>query len=198
MNILIIQIPVTMGFTVTVMTPAAKAVVMNTRGPCSTGETCSESQDTCFTTSSTTTTIPNTTTTTIPNTTTTTPPTICDVVISPSSLTVDSEESVEFTAVTSCDGEEIEGTYVWELNTSIGSGITPDGSTCSYQAGSNTTAILQTDTITVFDSTNETTEDVTVTVSYGRIAGVFPRAIFSSRWLPLPRLMFIIGSNTDI
>ena len=56
--------------------------------------------------------------------------------------------------------------------------------------------MLQTDTITVFDRANETTEETAVTVFYGRIAGVFPKVLFSSRWVPIPYIIYIIGEDT--
>ena len=43
---------------------------------------------------------------------------------------------------------------------------------------------------------NGTETEATVTVLYGRIVGVFPPVLLSSRWIPLPYVMIIIGENT--
>jgi hypothetical protein len=125
-----------------------------------------------------------------------TPP-VCETIIEPATATVSSEGTITFTATTS--GEDcLDPDYEWQIDSNIDSAITPDESTSAlYQAGSNTTNSLQTDTITVVDVANETTAEATVTVSYGTIARVFPRVLFSSRWLPLPRIMFIVGNNTE-
>jgi len=125
-----------------------------------------------------------------------TPP-VCDTVIEPSVSTIDSEESLTFTATTEGEGC-LEPDYTWDIDTEIHSEITftPGSSTCYYQAGSNKTGVILTDTITVIDNANGTSTNTMVNVLYGRIVRVLPDALFHSRWIPLPHFMIIIGENT--
>jgi len=122
-------------------------------------------------------------------------PPVCEITIEPSSDTVGSGETITFTATTEGEGC-LEPDYTWQIDTDIHSEITADGSTCFYQAGNNETGILVDDTITVEDSANGTTAEATVTIHYGKILGVFPKVVLSSRWIPLPYIMIIIGENT--
>ena len=122
-------------------------------------------------------------------------PADCKITITPSNPTVDSGGDFTFTASTEGEGC-LEPDYTWQIDTGIYSRITPGGSSCYYQAGSNKTGILLTDTITVTDNANRTTTYATVTVQYGRIINVFPNVILSSRWIQLPHFMIIIGENT--
>jgi len=123
-----------------------------------------------------------------------TPP-VCNITIEPSDTTVDSGATITFTATV--EGEDcLAPDFDWEVETDIHSEITPGSETCAYQAGSNTTGILVTDTITVTDVANGTSESVTITVLYGRITGVFPPVLLGSRWLPLFHIMIIFGEDT--
>ena len=65
-----------------------------------------------------------------------------------------------------------------------------------HQPGNNETGMLLDDTITVSDSANGTSTDLTISVLYGKILNVFPKTLFGSRWLYLPKIMFIIGEDT--
>ena len=123
-----------------------------------------------------------------------TPP-VCSITLEPSISTVDSGATITFTATVVGEGC-LAPDFDWEVETEINSEITADGASCFYEAGSNTTGILLDDTITVTDDANGTSESVTVTVLYGRITGVFPPALLSSRWLPLFHIMIIFGEDT--
>jgi len=122
-------------------------------------------------------------------------PPVCEITIEPPSETLSSGEAITFTATT--QGERcLEPDCTWQIDTEIHSEITADGSTCFYQAGSNDSGILVTDTITVIDNANGISTDVTVTVLYGRILGVFPKTLLISRWIPLPHMIVIVGEDT--
>ena len=120
---------------------------------------------------------------------------MCNITIEPSDTTVDSGATITFTATVEGEGCPAPD-FDWEVETEINSEITADGASCFYEAGNNTNGILLTDTITVTDDANGISESVTVTVLYGRITGVFPNLLLSSRWLPLPYLVIIFGEDT--
>jgi len=141
--------------------------------PCLPGK-CDEARDRCVpttttiapsttTTASLTTIVPTTTTTVpasttipkpLPITTTTTTATAhsYQVVISPPSPTLNSGETVQYTAKTTDHGEEVEGRYYWEIvpESSIGSEIDENG---FFIAGDNTarTEIIETVEVTDVD-----------------------------------------------
>lgn len=73
-------------------------------------------------------------------------PTACEITLSPTTETVKSGESIEFSAITACDGNEVSATYSWEVSSSIDSTISATG---VYMAGPTTSDA--TDTITVTD-----------------------------------------------
>jgi plastocyanin len=123
-----------------------------------------------------------------------TPP-VCSITLEPSSSTVDSGATITFTATVVGEGC-LAPDFDWEVETEINSQITADGASCFYEAGNNTNGILLDDTITVTDDANGTSESVTVTVLYGRITGVFPPALLSSRWIPLPYIVLVFGEDT--
>ncbi|KPJ58467.1 MAG: hypothetical protein AMJ42_03235, partial [Deltaproteobacteria bacterium DG_8] len=113
--------------------------------------------------SSTTTTAPITTTTTIPITTTTVlsttttiiPTPECEVTIDPSSKKVLPRATVQFNAITSCDGEVVTGDYTWYIDSTIGSSINEESGL--YKAGTG----AGTDTVRVIDTANWNTEATT-------------------------------------
>jgi hypothetical protein len=77
-------------------------------------------------------------------------PIACEIILTPTTETVESGgESIEFDAVTACDGNEVAADYGWKVSSSIGSTISVSG---VYTPG--TTASDTTDTITVTDKTN--------------------------------------------
>lgn len=88
---------------------------------------------------------------------------VCEVMISPSSAMVKSGMEVKFTAVTTCDGKDVEGIYQWEIISTIGSRI--DAITGTYTAGNNPTDYDVTDTIRVTDTVHcNNTANVKITV----------------------------------
>ena len=121
---------------------------------------------------------------------------VCETVIDPSTATIDSEESITFTASTEGVGC-LEPDYAWQIDTDLNSRINAGGASCFYQAGTNKTKMLHTDTLTVVDRANGTTAEVAVTVYYGRIKQVIPGIIRSSRWIPLPHIIYIMGEDTE-
>ncbi|MBN2066177.1 MAG: Ig-like domain-containing protein [Candidatus Thermoplasmatota archaeon] len=125
-----------------------------------------------------------------------TPPPVCDTTIDPCPVSVYGGETITLTA-TIPDGEGcLEPDYTWHIDTDIHSKITASGSSCFYEAGNNKTGILLTDRIIVIDNANGTETEAMITVEYGRIVAVFPDVILSSRCVPLPYLMIILGENT--
>ena len=123
-------------------------------------------------------------------------PPVCNTTIEPSAMTIDSGETMTFTA-TIPEGEGCpEPDYTWQIDTDIHSEITPSVSSCFYQAGINRTGMLVTDTITIIDNANGTVTEAKVTILYGRIVGVFPDVLLSSRLIPLFHVMIIIGEDT--
>jgi hypothetical protein len=121
---------------------------------------------------------------------------VCETAINPSAATIDSEESITFTASTGGVGCR-EPDYAWQIDTDLNSQINAGGASCLYQAGTNKTKMLHTDTISVVDRANGTSAKVAVTVYYGRIKQVIPRTIRSSRWIPLPHIIYIMGEDTE-
>jgi hypothetical protein len=120
---------------------------------------------------------------------------VCETVIDPSTATIDSEESITFTASTGGTGC-LEPDYAWQIDSELNSQINASGASCFYQAGTNKTKMLHTDTLTVVDRANGTSAEVTVTVYYGRIKRIFPKVLFGSRWIPLAHIIYIIGEDT--
>lgn len=118
--------------------------------PCPEGTVCNEETDSCDPVTTTTTT-PATTTTPV---TTTTPIPTCEIAISPKEATVDSKETLQFTARTTCGGEEVPGIYAWEISpaSTIGSTITED--TGLFTAGENNSGAAVEETIKVTDTAN--------------------------------------------
>lgn len=92
---------------------------------------------------------------TAPNSTTTTVVSGCKVSISPESETVAPGGTIQFSANTKCNSEEVAGTYTWELDSTIGSTIDASG---LYTAG-NTEG---TDTLIVTDTANGDIQDSAV------------------------------------
>jgi hypothetical protein len=121
---------------------------------------------------------------------------VCETVIDPSTATVDSEESMTFAASTRGTGC-LESDFAWQIETNVNSQINAAGASCFYQAGTNKTKMLHTDTITVVDRANGTSAEVAVTVYYGRIKKIFPGTLRSSRWSPLPYIIYIMGEDTE-
>ena len=124
-------------------------------------------------------------------------PAICDIILTPSISTIGSGKKVSFNA--SIDGERCEDpVFTWSINTDfeVNSYIDPNGENCLYTAGNNETGMLLDDIISVSDSSNETSKDITVSVLYGRILHVFPKTLFVSRWLPLIQLVITVGEGT--
>ena len=103
-------------------------------------------------TTTTTTTI--TTTTTTPTTTTTTITSSYNVTISPSSATLDSDATLQFSAKTTDNGSEVGGNYTWEIvpESTIGSVIDENG---LFTAGANTTESVVDETVKVTDTAHE-------------------------------------------
>ena len=120
---------------------------------------------------------------------------VCETAINPSAATIDSEESITFTASTGGTGC-LEPDYAWQIDTDLNSQINAGGTSCFYQAGTNKTKMLHTDTLTVVDRANGTSAEVAVTVYYGRIKRIFPKVLFGSRWIPLAHIIYIIGEDT--
>lgn len=136
--------------------------------PCTAGQSCNEATDTCeIIPTTSTTTIKSTSTTTIKSSTSTTtigsssttttvtlsttttlrPVPDCAVTINPESAQVFPLETLQFAAVTHCDEQLVTGTYLWYIDSPIGSIIDGDG---VYRAG----ALFGTDTVTVRDVAN--------------------------------------------
>ena len=152
-------------------------ICVHTGDPCPSGTMCDEETDSCLTTtttsiaSTTTTTVSTTTTapivtTTIPTMSTTTTTVItssCKVSISPLSATLISGTSMQFSARTECDGEEVAGSYDWQIvpDSTIGSAIDGEG---LFTAGDNTTASDIEETVRVTDSAHEN-KSATATVT---------------------------------
>jgi hypothetical protein len=114
--------------------------------------TTSTTSPTTTTTTSPTTT-PTTTPTTIPSTTSTVSP-LYEVSISPSLATLDSGATLQFSAKTTDNGEEVEGTYSWEIVpvSAIGSSIDGDG---LFAAGENAAAASIEETVKVTDTAHQ-------------------------------------------
>jgi hypothetical protein len=121
---------------------------------------------------------------------------VCETAVSPSAATIDSEENITFTASTGGTGC-LEPDFTWQIDTDLNSRINAGGSSCFYQAGTNKTKMLHTDTISVVDRANGTSAEVAVTVYYGSIKHVIPGTIRSSRWIPLPHIIYIMGEDTE-
>jgi len=121
----------------------------------------------CFdgsgTTTTSTTTVPTTTTAPVSTTTTTATTPGYTVSISPSAATIDSGVTLQFSAKTTFGGEEVEGTYSWEIvsGSTIGSTIDDDG---LFAAGDNTTDLEIEETVKVTDTAHED-KSATATVS---------------------------------
>jgi hypothetical protein len=120
---------------------------------------------------------------------------VCETVIDPPSAIVDSEESMTFIASTEGTGC-LEPDYAWQIESDLNSQINAAGESCYYQAGTNKTGMLHTDSLTVVDRANNTSAEAAVTVYYGRIKRVFPKVLFGSRWIPLTHIIYIIGEDT--
>jgi len=125
------------------------------------------------------------------------PPPICDITLTPSISTIDSGKTVTFTAAIEGEGC-LDPDFSWGIDSDpeVNSQIAPSGATCLYTSGNNETGMLLEDTITVSDSSNEISTDITIGVLYGRILNVFPKTLLGSRWLPLFKTLFIIGEDT--
>ena len=123
-------------------------------------------------------------------------PVPCEITVDPSSALLDSGEGITLTATSGGEGC-LEPEYTWRIDTDIHSKIITGGSECFYRAGTNKTGMLFTDTITVIDKANGISADATLTVHYGRIVRVFPKTLFASRWLYLPKIIVILGEDTD-
>jgi hypothetical protein len=114
------------------------------------GEVCFSAPATTTTTS----TVPVTTTITPTTTTTSTSPSSYKVSISPLSATIASGSTLQFTAKTTYGGEEVAGTYNWEIvpASTISSYIDSEG---LYTAGDNTTSADIEETIKVTDTEHQ-------------------------------------------
>jgi hypothetical protein len=134
------------------------------------GEFCF-SDPTTTTVPSTTTTVPSTTTT-VPSTTTTVPSTTTTIItsytvsLSPSSAAIDSGTSLQFSAKTTLNGDEVDGTYDWEIvpGSTIGSSIDGNG---LFMSGENSTGSPVEETVRVTDTIHENTTataDVTIKI----------------------------------
>jgi hypothetical protein len=104
-----------------------------------------------------------TTTTTVPSTTTSITMSYT-VSLSPSSAEIDSGTSLQFSAKTTFNGEEVDGTYDWEIvsGSIIGSSIDGNG---LFMAGENSTGSAIEETVKVTDTAHENktaTADVTI------------------------------------
>jgi len=124
--------------------------------PCPSGTECNEETNSCDP-------INTTTTTTTPTTTTTMITLSYNVTISPSSATLDSDASLQFSAKTTSNGQEVVGEYIWEIEpaSTIGSTIGENG---LFAAGANTTESVVEETVKVTDTTHEN-EFATATVT---------------------------------
>ena len=122
---------------------------------------CDEETDSCVTT----TTVPVSTTTT-----TATGPAYA-VSISPSSATLDSDASLQFGVITTYGGEEVEGSYSWEIvsGSTIGSMIDGNG---LFTAGTNNTQSAIEETVRVTDTAHEN-KSATATVTI-KVKGEIP------------------------
>ena len=145
----------------------ASGICVHSGDPCPSGTVCDEDTNSCIT--NTTTTIPPTTTTTpitpttVPITTTTTTGPSYQISISPSSATLDSGVTLQFSAKTTDNGEEVAGTYIWEIvpESTIGSEIDVGG---LFTAGENTTESNIEETVRVTDTAHEN-KSATATVT---------------------------------
>ena len=129
---------------------------------------------------SSTTTSVNYPTTTLPSTTTTTiEPVECTITITPASISVASEEQVEFTAIVTgaeCNSPELQ----YSVESTIGSTIDDTG---NYQAGENNTGATLTDTVLATDYANNISATATISVSSfpaREITRITPKTIYSS------------------
>jgi hypothetical protein len=112
-----------------------------------------------------------------------------EVTISPSTATVAGGGGTQqFSATTSCSVTE---TYTYTISTNNSGGTIVAG---LYTAGNT----LGTDTVTATGDTTGDTDDATVTVTgVEKSISVTPSAVWRSRWVPLPSLMFIEGTSTS-
>lgn len=117
------------------------------------------------------------------------------VSISPSSASVKYTETQQFNAITICNGDALPATYSWEVSGSAGGKIDAiDSSSALYTAGST----VGTDTVEVTDTTNgniSATAQIVIESSLSIV--VSPDSMLRSRWIILPYLMTIEGTDTN-
>jgi hypothetical protein len=115
-----------------------------------------------------------------------------EVAITPASATLESGDTQDFSAATTCGGATITGAYTWAV--AGGTADTTSGDTIQYTAG--TTA--GTYTITVTDTANgDITDSATVTIGQIMTMIVAPDPMLRSHWFLLPVFMTIVGTDTN-
>lgn len=115
----------------------------------------------------------------------------CEVKITPAIKTIYTGEIIEFHAATTCDGEPIEGTYVWTVDSSIGSSIDTSG---LYTSGHTDTDVV--DTVRVVDVANGEIADTATIHVIGTFIEVWPDPMLRSHLFRLPVWIAIRGTNT--
>ena len=138
--------------------------------PCAPGAECDEINDICLT-----------------------EPPLCAITIEPYNPSVGSGQSLSFsaTATGSCEAPD----YAWSIASNIGSIIDQSG---NYIAGINTDCSEDAvDVIEVEDRNNGVFAEVEVAVYCQDIITVYPDVLWSSRWLRIPVLMFVVSQRND-
>ena len=119
----------------------------------------------------------------------------CTIIIDPPEATVNSGDTIQFNAAST--GDCFEPSYVWEVETEIGSKITEDG---LYTAGYNDRAAPVTDIVTVYDLVNNVSASAEVMVLLPSVRGIITRIspgwIMGSEWAPTQHYISITGKDT--
>jgi hypothetical protein len=117
----------------------------------------------------------------------------CEVAISPASATLDAGAKQTFTASTTCGGQARAGDYTWEV--SGGTADSTTGESIEYTAGN----VPGNFTVTVTDRVNgSATASAAVAIATELCSiDVVQDQVARSRWVPLPAIITVSGSNTD-
>jgi len=118
----------------------------------------------------------------------------CEVAIIPSSETVYSGESIQFSSSNLCYSNL--PSFTWEVTSSIGSTINANG---LYTAGTNSTPKDVVDTVTLITEKVDGLITVTAKVKVKRLISleILPSELLRSRWRSLPGLITIKGTGAN-
>ncbi|MDY6856951.1 MAG: cohesin domain-containing protein [Thermodesulfobacteriota bacterium] len=106
-------------------------------------------------------------------------PVICQIAVSPASATLQSGETVDFQATTTCNGNMVTGSHTWEIIQAGGIGSSIDANTGKYSAGDNNTGFDVTETIKVDDALNNETATAVVMVMRNVKLELSPKVLYS-------------------